>query len=43
MIIFFLGLLDENGNKYDPTVIRIGPGYHTSLKNFTLDHLIEEE
>ena len=37
------GLLDASGNSYVPTLVRIGPNYHPSLRMFALEYLIEKE
>ena len=38
-----LGLFDANGNAYNPTLVRIGPNYHPSLRMYALDYLIDKE
>lgn len=38
-----IGLLDDQGNKYVPSLVRIGPNAHPSLKNVTLEFLVDKE
>ena len=37
------GLLDQNGNRIDPFLVRIGPNVDRSLENVSLDYLTEKE
>jgi len=37
------GLMDASGNAYIPSLVRIGPNYHPSLRMFALEYLIEKE
>jgi hypothetical protein len=37
------GLLDQNGNRIDPFLVRIGPNVDRSLESVSLDYLTEKE
>lgn len=37
------GLIDSNGNRYQPKFVRIGPNYHPSVREFTLEYLINDK
>lgn len=36
------GLLDSEGNSFQPKFVRIGPNYHPSLKEYSLDYLVNQ-
>ena len=38
-----IGLFDADGNTYVPNLVRIGPNYHPSLKQFALEFLVAKE
>ena len=35
------GLLDENGNKYNPFIVRIGENFDSSVAHVALDNLVK--
>ena len=37
------GLLDSNGNRIEPYLVRIGPNVDRSLEHVSLDYLVEKE
>jgi len=41
--IIAMGLIDSEGNKYNPKFIRIGPNYHNSIKEYSLDYIINNQ
>lgn len=43
MNALLIGLLDANGNRIDPYLVRIGPNVDRSLESFSLDNLVEKE
>jgi senataxin len=40
--IMTVGLIDSEGEKYKPNFIRIGPNFHPSVKEVSLDYIIQE-
>ena len=34
------GLIDAEGNNYNPKFIRIGPNYHSSIKEYSMDYIM---
>lgn len=36
------GLMDENGNKYTPFIVRIGENYDSSVSHVALDNLVKQ-
>lgn len=41
--IIQLGLFDANGNRYNPKFVRIGPNYHPSVREYSLEYLINDK
>ena len=41
--IINFGLIDSNGVKYSPKFVRIGPNYHPSVREYSLEYLINEK
>lgn len=41
--IMSVGLIDAEGNKFMPKFIRIGPNYHPSLREYSLDYQMTEK
>jgi senataxin len=39
----FLGLFDEDGNKTTPFLVRLGPNYHPSIKQVSIEYLLSSE
>ena len=37
-----MGLIDSNGNTYHPKFVRLGQNYHPSLKEYSLDYMINQ-
>jgi senataxin len=37
------GLLDSDGKTIHPKFVRIGPNYHPSLKEYSLDHMVNQK
>jgi hypothetical protein len=37
------GLIDSNGYRYNPKFVRIGPNYHPSVKEYSLEYLINDK
>jgi hypothetical protein len=43
-IVFIrIGLYNNEGKSYFPSLVRIGPNAHSSLRPYTLEYLIEKE
>jgi len=41
--IIQFGLFDANGNRYNPKFVRIGPNYHPSVREYSLEYLINDK